>query len=362
MIIVNEFSVNTAVDYPRTARTVLSGNEKSLSKTFELIRSDKNLSNVVTVKDHENTLYSTRINLDAEEGIGYWEFLHLSEDLYVIATDCQYHKTHAETVLGEDFLEFHFKVSGELLIDLGEESKLSIRGPSLLIWKQPVGANIREWIKGGARESSLTLYCKPSLFTKRLGMTSGQLPRIVESFISGENKTIEYEVIPLNPALGFSITNLLRSDFTGNFHLIHTKAKTYDLLFDILQYICSPNIHSDKDAKPLSTYEKQRLQEARDILSTTFSPPPTIKGLARKIGLNETKFKRGFKKLFGTTIYEYGNYHRMQKALELLQTSELSISDIAQAVGYEYQTSFTAAVKHFFGVTPKQLRDNALKN
>ena len=250
MTIVNVFSVNTDVDYPRTARTVLSGNEKSLSKTFELIRSDKNLSNVITVKDHENTLYSARINLDAQEGIGYWEFLQLTEDLYVIATDCQYHKTHAETVLGEDFLEFHFKVSGELLMELGEGSKLSIRGPSLLIWKQPVGCNIREWIKGGARESSLTLYSKPSLFTKRLGMTPGQLPRIVESFISGENKTIEYEVIPLNPALGFSITNLLRSDFTGNFHLIHTKAKTYDLLCDILQYICSPNIHSDEDAKP----------------------------------------------------------------------------------------------------------------
>ena len=83
--------------------------------------------------------------------------------------------------------------------------------------------------------------------------------------------------------------------------------------------------------------------------------------LAKHIGLNKTKFKRGFKKLFGTTIDEYSNYHRMQKALELLQTTELSISDIAPTVGYQYQTSFTAAVKHFFGVTLKQLRDNAFK-
>jgi len=47
-----------------------------------------------------------------------------------------------------------------------------------------------------------------------------------------------------------------------------------------------------------------------------------------------------------------------QKALELLQNSDLSISAIGEAVGYRYQTSFTAAVKHFFGVTPKQLRDS----
>ena len=357
-----EFSVNTAVDYPRTARTVLSGNEKSLSKTFEFIRSKQNKSNIVKLKDQQTTLYSARINLDPEEGVGYWEFLQLSDDLYVIATDCQYFKTHAETVIGEDFLEFHFKVSGELLMEITEESKLSIRGPSLLIWKQPTGCNIREWIKGGARESSLTLYCKPNLFIDRLGLKPEQLPRIVESFIKGDNKSIEHEVIPLNPALGFSIINLLRSNFGDSFHLIHTRAKTFDLLCDILQYLCSPNSHNDVDSKPLSSYEKQRLQEARDILSTTFSPPPTIKGLAKKIGLNETKFKRGFKKLFGTTIYEYGNYHRMQKALELLQTTEESVTDIALKVGYEYQTSFTSAVKHFFGVTPKQLRDAALKN
>lgn len=356
-----ELLINTAFDYPRTARTVLSGTEKSLTKTFERIRSEKDLANVVKVRDQQDILYSARINLDAEEGTGYWEFIQLSEDLYIIATDCQYFNTHAETVLGEDFLEFHFKVSGELLMELSEDSKISIRGPSLLIYKQPKGSVVKEWIMGGARESSLTLYCKPSLFTERLGMSAAQLPEIVESFVNGKNNSIEYEIIPLNPALGFSITNLLRSNFNDKFHLIHTRAKTFDLLCDILQYLCSPNIHSDGDSKTLSTYETQRLQEARDILSTTFSPAPTIKGLAKTIGLNETKFKRGFKLLFGATIHEYGNYHRMQKALELLQTTEQSITDIAQSVGYDYQTSFTAAVKNFFGVTPKQLRDNVVK-
>jgi len=357
----DELLVNTSVDYPRTARTVLSGNERSLTKTFERIRTEKDLANVVKVADQQNILYSARVNLDAEEGTGYWEFVQLSEDLYIIATDCQYFSTHAETVLGEDFLEFHFKVSGELLMELSDDLKISIRGPSLLIYKQPKGCVIKEWIIGDTRESSLTLYCKKSLFTDRLGMSPAQLPGIVESFINGKNKSIEYKIIPLNPALGFSITNLLRSNFSDKFHLIHTRAKTFDLLCDILQYLCSPNIHSNDDSKALSTYEKKRLQEARDILSTTFSPPPTIKSLAKIIGLNETKFKRGFKLLFGATIYEYGNYHRMQKALELLQTTEQSITDIAQSVGYDYQTSFTAAVKNFFGVTPKQLRDNAAK-
>ena len=107
--------------------------------------------------------------------------------------------------------------------------------------------------------------------------------------------------------MAFSITSFLRSGFTDKFHLLHAKSKAYHLLCDTLQFLCTADIEDDEHIKPLSSYENMRLQEA----------------------------------------------------LELLQTTEMSITDVAQRVGYEYQTSFTAAVKHFFGVTPRQLRSRA---
>lgn len=259
-------------------------------------------------------------------------------------------------------LDLHFKVSGELLLELDSENRLSVRGPSLLIWNQPTGATCKEWIVGGAHESSFTLYCRPGVFLNQLGIDRNRLPGIINSFLDGKNQTTEYEIVNLNPAMAFSITSFLRSGFTSRFHLLHAKSKAYHLLCDTLQFLCTADIDDDENIKPLSSYENMRLQEARDILSTQFNPPPTIRELARKIGLNETKFKRGFKQVFGATIHEYANYHRMQKALELLQTTEMSITDVAQTVGYEYQTSFTAAVKHFFGVTPRQLRSRARRD
>ena len=357
-----EIRINTDKSYSSSARTVLSGDSKSLVKVFERIRSGEDLLGIIRVEDNDNDIYSNRINLAPEEGSGYWEFIYLSPDLYLIASDFQYRETRVETVKGEGLLDLHFKVSGELLLELEPENKLSVRGPSLLIWNQPTGAACKEWIVGGAHESSFTLYCRPGLFLKQLGIDRNRLPGIITSFLDRKNKTTEYEVINLNPALAFSITSFLRSGFTSRFHLLHAKSKAYHLLCDTLQFLCTADIDDDENIKPLSTYETMRLQEARDILSTQFNPPPTIKELAKKIGLNETKFKRGFKQLFGATIHEYANYHRMQKALELLQTTEMSITDVAQTVGYEYQTSFTAAVKHFFGVTPRQLRSRARRD
>ena len=354
-----EIRLNTDAIYPSSARTVLSGDSKSLAKTFERIRSGMGIPGITRVEDNDNVIYSNRINLAPEEGSGYWEFIRLSNDLYLIATDFQYRETRVEIILGEGFLEFHFKVSGELLLELDSEKKLSVRGPSLLIWHQPPGITCKEWLVGGAHESSFTLYCKPDLFLNQLGIDRRRLPEIINSFLDRKNQAAEYEIINLNPAMAFSITSFLRSGFTSRFHLLHAKSKAYHLLCDTLQFLCTVDIEDDKNIKPLSTYETMRLQEARDVLSTQFNPPHTIRELAKKIGLNETKCKRGFKRLFGATIHEYANYHRMQKALELLQTTEMSITDVAQKVGYEYQTSFTAAVKHFFGVTPRQLRNRA---
>ena len=110
----------------------------------------------------------------------------------------------------------------------------------------------------------MVAYMKPPLpyiasqvcLQKNLRLDKSQLPRIVRSYIEGKNKNIEYEIIPLNPALAFSITSLLRSPFTDDFHVTHTKSKSYDSLCDVLQYLSAPNIYEVNDVKPLSSYEK----------------------------------------------------------------------------------------------------------
>lgn len=47
---------------------------------------------------------------------------------------------------------------------------------------------------------------------------------------------------------------------------------------------------------------------------------------------------------------------RLQKAAQLLRTSELSIKEITDAVGYEHHSSFTRAFKHRFGLSPRFYR------
>ena len=51
----------------------------------------------------------------------------------------------------------------------------------------------------------------------------------------------------------------------------------------------------------------------------------------------------------------------MEQASKMLKETDKSIAEIAQAVGYDSQSKFTAAFKSFFQVLPKDYRKRHFK-
>lgn len=94
------------------------------------------------------------------------------------------------------------------------------------------------------------------------------------------------------------------------------------------------------------------LEKAIDILDKEYILPPTITQLAHRIGTNETSLKQWFRKQLNTTVHQYIVQQRMARAAELLNGRTLSISHIAQEVGYANHGHFAAAFKKEFGCAP----------
>ena len=85
----------------------------------------------------------------------------------------------------------------------------------------------------------------------------------------------------------------------------------------------------------------------------------TIDSIASKVGINTTKLKYGFKKLFGLGIHEYQLKLRMEKAESLLIETDKDIKRIALLTGYRNNSSFNVAFKKkHAGVAPLQWRKN----
>lgn len=96
------------------------------------------------------------------------------------------------------------------------------------------------------------------------------------------------------------------------------------------------------------------LQEAKSIVVNNLQAPCSLIELARKTGLNDFKLKKGFKALFGHTVFGYIAKLRMETAHQLLRTNK-SVSEVAEIVGYKNPHHFTAAFKKHYGLLPSQV-------
>lgn len=107
----------------------------------------------------------------------------------------------------------------------------------------------------------------------------------------------------------------------------------------------------------LKQLDIQRIRAVKEILSRKHLPHATIQHLAYEAGMNRTKLQYGFKKLFGVSIYTYQVQMRMEKAKKLLEDTDKPIKQIAALAGYNTLSSFSAAFKKAFMLSPSQWRN-----
>lgn len=104
----------------------------------------------------------------------------------------------------------------------------------------------------------------------------------------------------------------------------------------------------------LQPYEVTRLREAWEHMLQHLDQPGTVMELSQVVGLNDFKLKRGFKQLYGITLFEFLLEARMEKAKRLLRETDMTVHAVAISVGYKNISSFTVAFKKKYGVLPSE--------
>ncbi|MGN0968624.1 MAG: AraC family transcriptional regulator [Oscillospiraceae bacterium] len=86
----------------------------------------------------------------------------------------------------------------------------------------------------------------------------------------------------------------------------------------------------------------------------------TLTEAAHFFNYSEAHLSRIIKKYSGQTFSDIIKTIRLQKAVELLEKTNLSISEIAEQMGYTDNSHFHKVFKHAYGVTPIQYRQKYL--
>lgn len=357
LTVIHDYHREAAPSHRGLFRTLIAGRGRTLVDAFENL--EKAADKDCLAKHPRRNLLGAQFNLTPDEGKGYWRFAQIDNDLYVVIADLAYKDLREELVPGEGMMQFFFTLAGDLTLGFAGPNPLRINRPSLLVYNQPKGVDFQEWMPPNASERWVAITLSPQFLIDHVCGSLGGMPPQLQSFFSTSPNKLAYCQLSLDVQMLELVTKLMNNSYTGVLGLLYTEAVALELLC-----VAVARFQSSTE-RPLGRYSEHELRclhAARDLLLEQMAPVPTTRCVARRVGLNETALKRGFRAIFSETIFEFSLRCRMQHALRLLRDPRQQVARVAEAVGYGHQTSFATAFRRHFGVRPRDVRRSAVKS
>lgn len=164
------------------------------------------------------------------------------------------------------------------------------------------------------------------------------------------------KILPLCGRTRIVLEGLLNHTYRDSLENIYINAQTQMLLLYSLECMVGEKEIESFSCKFLSNEaDRQKIGRAREILLQHIGEPITIKELSRKVAINECYLKKGFKEMFGTTIFDFYQSQRMEHARYLLYEKGLSVTDVSLMLGYSSISHFSTAFKKHTGLKPCEL-------
>jgi AraC-like DNA-binding protein len=99
-----------------------------------------------------------------------------------------------------------------------------------------------------------------------------------------------------------------------------------------------------------------RLRRVRDRIDREYAKPLNVEALARGVHMSAGHLSREFRAAYGESPYSYLMTRRIERAMALLQSGDLSVTEICFAVGCSSLGTFSTRFTELVGMPPSVYR------
>jgi AraC-like DNA-binding protein len=110
--------------------------------------------------------------------------------------------------------------------------------------------------------------------------------------------------------------------------------------------------------RPPSPEMRERLHLARRIMDERLAEPVDLTTLASEVSVSRFHLSRLFLREFGEPPHTYLIRRRLERARELLETTQLSVTQVATRCGFASPSHFAERFRKRFGTTPSLWRSS----
>lgn len=199
----------------------------------------------------------------------------------------------------------------------------------------------------------IEIFIKPSLLFSFGASGLERINDFLKNIVKASDKeTYCLQTRPTQPSMMVVLQQILQCPYKGIIKRAYLESKAIELIALVLEH---ERVIKEGEVRPniLKPDQKERIYYAREILLKDLHSPPSLTALAQRVGLSESVLGKGFRQIFGTTIFAQLQVHRLGLAKQLLAEQDNSIAEVAHLVGYSSVTSFSKAFKRKFGMAPK---------
>ena len=147
-------------------------------------------------------------------------------------------------------------------------------------------------------------------------------------------------------------------ELEGFMRSVFLEGKAYEILINQLQQYLD-DLNTPEKRKILRQATIESLKEAVQIIENEIDAIDNISILAKRVGLNQNTLQSGFQHLYKSSVKEFIKNYRFEKAKELLETSDLNITQITYKIGINSRSYFSKIFKDRYGVSPKAYQAKA---
>ncbi|MDQ2719321.1 MAG: AraC family transcriptional regulator [Bacteroidota bacterium] len=192
--------------------------------------------------------------------------------------------------------------------------------------------------------------CHLKQFVKELKTTS-----FSENVLNFRHTSSFSKTLPLCSRTRSVLDALLNHNYSESLENIFINAQMQMLLLYSMECIAGESEDSFSCKFLSNEADREKISLAREILLQHIGEPLTIKELSRKAAINECYLKKGFKDMYGTTIFDFFQSQRMEHAKYLLYEKGFTVTDVSFSLGYSSISHFSTAFKKHTGLKPCEL-------
>ncbi len=160
------------------------------------------------------------------------------------------------------------------------------------------------------------------------------------------------KIIPVGPSMMNCFDQLLHHKLKPPFSALYEKAKFLEIFSLIMD--SSFGQHMDSCPVALSPAIEIKLNKVRKHIIEHVDEAPDPDRLSVLYELPRNTLREGYRFVYGKTIHQFHADHKLETAMEMLNSGEYLVKEVAFKIGYQNPSHFISAFKKKFGFTPKQ--------